>query len=155
VIAIFSVALLMALAASWAAFHTVLTVRSLEWFIAISRCILGIQKLQDLESFSTMFLTYDLLARRWVGYVYLYPYGETLAGVLMIAGTLVWVATPIAFFIGAVGAISVFKAVYLDWRELKCACVGGSSRMPLAFISLTENLMMVAMALWMVADRVG
>jgi hypothetical protein len=48
-----------------------------------------------------------------------------------------------------VGAISVFKAVYLDGRELKCACVGGGSDVPLGFISLTENLMMVAMAIWM------
>jgi hypothetical protein len=43
----------------------------------------------------------------------------------------------------------VFKAVYLDKRELKCACVGGSSNVPLGFVSLTENLMMIAMAVWM------
>ena len=47
--------------------------------------------------------------------------------------------------------VSVFKAVYIDKRELKCACVGGDSNVPLGFISLTENLMMVAMALWMIA----
>jgi hypothetical protein len=35
--------------------------------------------------------------------------------------------------------------VYVDKRELKCACVGGSSNLPLGFVSLTENLMMVAM----------
>jgi len=151
VIAIFATAFLMALAVSWAAFDTVLTVRALEWFIAISMCFLGVQKLQDLESFSTMFLNYDLLARREVRYAYLYPFGETLAGVLMIAGALIWLAAPVALFIGTVGAVSVFKAVYVDKRELKCACVGGSSNVPLGFVSLTENVMMVAMAIWMVA----
>ena len=45
--------------------------------------------------------------------------------------------------------MSVFKAVYIDRRELKCACVGGGSNVPLGFVSLTENLMMIAMALWM------
>jgi glutaredoxin len=80
VIAIFSVAFLMALAVSWYTFGTVLSVRAFEWFIAISMCILAIQKLQDVESFSTMFLNYDLLARRWVRYGYLYPFGEALAG---------------------------------------------------------------------------
>ncbi|MDX6752228.1 glutaredoxin family protein [Geminicoccaceae bacterium 1502E] len=149
VIAIFAVAFLMGLAASWAAFGTVLTVRALEWFVAISMCFLGVQKLQDVESFSTMFLNYDLLARRHVRYAYLYPFGETLAGVLMLAGALLWIAAPVALFIGAVGAVSVFKAVYIDRRELKCACVGGSSNVPLGFVSLTENLMMVAMAVWM------
>ncbi|MCG5499396.1 glutaredoxin family protein [Ectothiorhodospira lacustris] len=149
VVAIFSVAFLMALSVSWYTFGTVFSVRTVEWFIAISMCILAIQKLQDIESFSTMFLNYDLLARRWVRYGYIYPFGEALAGVLMIAGALIWIASPVALFIGTVGAASVFKAVYIDRRELKCACVGGSSNVPLGFVSLTENLMMIAMAIWM------
>lgn len=149
VIAIFSVAFLMALAVSWYAFGTVLSIRAFEWFIAISMCLLAIQKLQDVESFSTMFLNYDLLARRWVRYGYVYPFGEALAGILMIAGVLIWIAALVALFIGTVGAVSVFKAVYIDKRELKCACVGGSSNVPLGFVSLTENLMMIAMAIWM------
>jgi hypothetical protein len=59
------------------------------------------------------------------------------------------VSIPLALFIGTTGAVSVFKAVYLDRRELKCACVGGSSNVPLGFVSLTENLMMVGMTFWM------
>ncbi len=149
VIAIFAVSFLMALAVSWAAEGSLATIMTLERFIAIAMCFLGVQKLQDVESFSTMFLNYDLLARRVVRYGYVYPYGETLAGMLMLAGTLIWLAAPVALFIGTVGAVSVFKAVYIDKRELKCACVGGNSNVPLGFISLTENVMMVAMALWM------
>lgn len=149
VIAIFAMGFSMALAVAWVALDTPFAVRTLEWFIAISMCLLAIQKLQDVESFSTMFLNYDLLARRWVRYGYLYPFGEALAGVLMIAGTLIWIAAPVALFIGTIGAASVFKAVYLDRRELKCACVGGSSNVPLGFVSLTENLMMMLMGIWM------
>jgi glutaredoxin len=150
VIAVFGMAALMALAASWSAFGTVLTIRTGEWFIAISMCILAILKLRDLEGFTNMFLGYDLLAQRVVRYAYFYPFGEALAGILMIAGIALWLAVPVALFIGTIGAVSVFKAVYLDKRELKCACVGGGSNVPLGFISLTENLMMVAMAIWMV-----
>ena len=149
VIAIFSVAFLMALAVSWAAFGDIFTERALQWFIAISMCFLAVQKLKDVESFSTMFLNYDLLARRWVRYGYVYPFAEALAGILMIAGALIWIAAPVALFIGTVGAVSVFKAVYIDKRELKCACVGGDSKVPLGFVSLTENLMMIVMAVWM------
>ena len=149
VLVVFAVAFLMALATSWAALGELFTIRTVEWFIAISMCILAILKLQDLESFSDMFLGYDLLAQRWVRYSYLYPFGEALAGILMIAHALLWVAIPVALFIGTVGAVSVVKAVYIDRRELKCACVGGSSNVPLGFLSLTENLMMIAMAVWM------
>mgnify|MGYP001627934927 FL=1 len=149
VIAVFACTALMALAVSWTALGTVLTVRTLEWFVAISMCVLAILKLRDLESFSNMFLGYDLLAQRWVRYAYFYPFGEALAGILMIAGALLWLAIPVALLIGVIGAVSVFKAVYIDRRELKCACVGGDSNVPLGFISLTENLMMVGMAAWM------
>ena len=96
-----------------------------------------------------MFLNYDLLAKRWVPYGKVYPYGEALAGILMTAGVLTWLSAPVALFIGTIGAVSVFKAVYIEKRELKCACVGGNSNVPLGFISLTENLMMILMGLWM------
>jgi hypothetical protein len=105
--------------------------------------------LQNVETFSSMFLCYDLLARRWVPYSYLYPFAEGLAGVLMVARALPWLSIPVAPTIGGIGAVSVFKAVYVDRREIRCACVGGDSGVPLGFVSLTENLMMVGMALWM------
>jgi hypothetical protein len=125
--------------------------RAAEWFIAFSMCLLALLKLQDVETFSSMFLGYDLLGKRWVRYAYAYPYLEAGAGVLMVAGALNWLSIPVALFIGGIGAASVFKAVYLDKREIKCACVGGSSKVPLGFVSLTENVMMVAMAVWMLA----
>jgi len=149
VLALFSVTALMAMAASYATSGAPFTARTLQWFIAFSMAVLAVFKLQNLETFSTMFLNYDLLARRWVRYSYIYPFAEGLSGVLMIAGVLNWLSIPLALFIGTIGALSVFKAVYIDKRELKCACVGGSSNVPLGFVSLTENLMMVGMALWM------
>ena len=155
VIALFGMTLLMALAASFAVYGTPFTIRAGEWFIAFSMAVLALLKLQNVESFATMFLNYDLLAKRWVPYSYLYPFAEGLAGILMIAGALTWLSVPVALFIGTVGAVSVFKAVYVDRRELKCACVGGSSNVPLGFVSLTENLMMVAMAVWMALAASG
>jgi glutaredoxin len=151
VIAVFAMTALMALAASYAVFGTPVTVRAGEWFIAFSMCVLAMLKLQNVESFSSMFLNYDLLAKRWVPYSYIYPYAEGLAGVLMAAGALTWLSVPVALVIGTIGAVSVIKAVYVDKRELKCACVGGDSNVPLGFLSLTENVMMVAMAIWMIA----
>lgn len=155
VVALFTMTALMALAASYAVLGTPFTIRAIEWFIAFSMCVLALLKLQNIESFSSMFLNYDLLAKRWVPYSYIYPIAEGGAGVLMIAGALTWLSVPVALFIGSIGAVSVFKAVYLDKRELKCACVGGDSNVPLGFISLTENVMMVAMALWMAAATIG
>ena len=150
VIALFAMTAWMALAASHAATGRPFTLHTMQWFIAFSMVVLSLLKLQNIETFSTMFLNYDLLAKRWVPYSYIYPFAEGAAGLLMIAGILEWISIPLALFIGTVGAVSVFKAVYIDRRELKCACVGGSSNVPLGFVSLTENLMMIAMGVWMI-----
>lgn len=149
VIVLFVITAMMAMSISYAFFDNLFTARALGWFIAFSMTVLALLKLQNIESFSTMFLNYDLLARQWVPYSYIYPFAEALAGILMISGALNWLSIPVALFIGTVGALSVFKAVYIDKRELNCACVGGDSNVPLGFISLTENLMMIGMALFM------
>lgn len=149
VIAIFGMAAAMALAATWGMSGTLVSVRAGEWFIAFAMCLLALQKLRDIDSFATQFLGYDLLAQRWAPYAKLYPWLEGLAGVLMIGGAFHWLSIPVALLIGGIGAVSVFYAVYVQKRDLKCACVGGNSNVPLGLVSLTENLMMIGMAVWM------
>lgn len=153
VIAVFATAALMALAASFAVSGEAFTMRAAEWFVAFSMCVLAILKLQNVESFSNAFLGYDLLAQRWVPYSYIYPFAEAGAGILMVAGALTWLSAPVALVIGGIGAVSVVKAVYLDRRDLRCACIGGGGNAPLGFVSLTENVMMVGMAIFMLAMR--
>lgn len=149
VLAVFAAALALALAASWAAFGALPPMQVVSWFVSFAMVLLAMLKLQDVDRFATMFLNYDLLARRWVPYATFYPFAEFTAGTLMAANILPWLSIPLALFIGTIGAVSVFKAVWIDKRELKCACVGGATRVPLGFVSLSENLAMVAMASWM------
>jgi len=156
VIAIFASTALMALAIVLNLYEGFPVLTFLKWFFATSMVALAIQKLQDVESFVNGFLGYDLLARRYVPYGYAYAFAELYAGVGMMAliGTmspLIWLVSPVGVFIGTIGAVSVIKAVYIDKRDLKCACVGGGSNVPLGFISLTENLIMAGMGVWMLS----
>ena len=154
VVAIFAVTFLMALTACWAMLGSLSLIRVAELFIAFSMCALGIQKLQNLKGYATGFVQYDLLAQRYVPYAYVYAFIETGGGALMIAGLFTWIVAPIVLLASGIGAISIIKAVYIEKRDLKCACVGGDSSVPLGFISLTENLMMMAMAVWMLMKMV-
>ncbi|WP_342743610.1 MauE/DoxX family redox-associated membrane protein [Planktotalea arctica] len=151
VISLFAIAALLVVALTWLMLGAVFAGRSVEWFIAIAMVLLDLQKLQDVERFETMFLNCDLLAQRWVRYEFVYPLVETGAGLLMLAGVFTWLSAPAALIIASIGAVSVFKAVYIDKRDLKCACVGGKSKVPLGLVSLTENLMMIGMAIWMLS----
>lgn len=152
VIAIFAVTLAMALATSWAMLGSISPIHTAELFIAFSMCVLGIQKLRDLNSFATGFVQYDLVAQRYVPYASIYAFIEAGGGAIMISGLFTWVVAPIVLLASSIGAVSIFKAVYIEKRTLKCACVGGDSSVPLGFVSLTENLMMMAMAIWMMVQ---
>ncbi|QYJ06009.1 MauE/DoxX family redox-associated membrane protein [Qipengyuania flava] len=149
VIAVFAVGAALAVALSVFVYGEAITIRTAEWFVAFSMAMLAMLKLQDVEQFSTMFLGYDLLGKRFVPYAYAYPFLEATAAVLMAGRLLPWLSIPIALLIGTIGAVSVFYAVYVQKRDIKCACVGGSANVPLGFVSLTENLAMIGMGIWM------
>jgi len=154
VIALFGVAFALAIAVTWLVNNTLFQPQTIPWFISIAMVLLGLQKLQDIDTFATMFLNYDLLAQKWVRYGYVYPFVETVAGLLMMMGFLTWLSAPATLLIAGIGTVSVVKAVYIDKREIKCACLG-DSRVPLGFVSLVENLMMVGMALWMIVNAIS
>ncbi len=155
VLVIFIIALLLSGAVHWANYSSLLSIKSAEWFVAFSMAMLAMLKLRDIEAFSNMFVGYDILARKVVRYAYIYPFAEALAAILMVAGGIFGlIAAPIALFIGTIGAVSVIKAVYIDKRDLKCACVGGGSNVPLGFVSLSENIAMMGMGTWMVMKAI-
>ncbi|CAM3708471.1 MauE/DoxX family redox-associated membrane protein [Pseudoalteromonas maricaloris] len=139
VLSIFLVALLVTFATQFPADNLV------EWvmpFIGFTMLLLAVQKIRDVHSFTNSFITYDLLAMHHLKYAYAYPYLELYGGVCMLTTLPAIYYAPVAIFIGFIGAISVFKAVYIDKRALQCACVGGDTDVPLGFISLTENVVM-------------
>ena len=87
VIAIFGVAFFLDLAIGWYVLDTVLTVQVIEWFASLSMVLLAIQKLQDIRSFSNMFLYYELLARRWFATVISTPSAILAASLARLSST--------------------------------------------------------------------
>lgn len=135
VIALFSTAGLMTLATSL----------GMTGFMGISLSMLASLKLMDLNSFAASFEKYDWITKRFKPYGKTYPFIELAIGLGFLSGM-----APLATGLGAVvvglsGAVSVFKAVYLNKMALNCACVGGNSKAPLGVVSFAENAIMVGM----------
>ena len=124
-------------------------VKLIETFVMLSMVILGLMKLRDLDGFIMQFLSYDKLSQYDTRYATVYPFVETLSGLAMLSGHGLIVACPIAFFIGAEGLYSIYIALYIQKRNLKCACVGGSSNVPLGLVSIIENVVMIIVSIWM------
>lgn len=145
IIAIFYVSILLTLVTS---------LSMLNW-MGFFLVLLSVQKLTDLKSFKESFSEYDLITAKLPVYGYIYPFAELLAGLGFIYGSinssgLIYVAF-VSLFIGFFGGVSIIKAVYIDKRDLNCACVGGNTNVPLGFVSFSENAVMFLMGLWVVS----
>ncbi|QGX41634.1 MauE/DoxX family redox-associated membrane protein [Permianibacter aggregans] len=108
-------------------------------------CVFALLKLFHPQAFAGGFSMYDLLAKRWRPYAYVYPFIELLLGLAYLAHWqrhLVYSATIIIMVFGAVGV------VYALTRDLdiNCPCMGSILDVPLSTVTLTENLGMALMA---------
>ncbi len=103
-------------------------------------------KLMDLKGFAEGYSTYDLLAKRWFGYGYVYPFIELAFGLLMLSGVhsgaLLWSEFIVMSFSGLGVAIKMAHK-----EELMCVCLGTFLKVPLTKITLIEDLGMSLLAL--------
>ncbi len=102
-------------------------------------------KFIDLRGFAASFVNYDLIASRIPAYGLLYPFLEAGLGIgyLLAPGDLLNAATLVLMSIGALGVLKQLRS----GRRIRCACLGTYIKLPLSTISLTEDLVMGAMAL--------
>lgn len=115
-------------------------------FVAVSMCILGVLKLQDLQAFATSFEKYDLLAKRVSGYAVIYPLLEIGLGLLMLSSVATIPVAVMMILISVLGITSIINSLYFKKESLQCACVGGGKNVPLGSISIIENAAMLVSA---------
>lgn len=102
-------------------------------------------KFLDLHGFAEGYSTYDLLAKRWFYYGYIYPFLELSLGILFLTQ---WfpittlIATIIIMGFSSLGVINSL----LKKEKFQCACLGTLLNVPLSSITLIEDLTMVGMA---------
>lgn len=138
VVAVFSVALLMA----------IFTQNVMYSFMGYSLCLLACLKLMDLDSFVKGFTKYDLITKVLPLYGKIYPFAELIAGLGFLAPQYLYITGWLALFVGITGGVAIIKAVYIDKADLNCACIGGNSNVPLGVVSFSENAMMTIMGAW-------
>lgn len=105
-------------------------------------------KLLNLQGFANAYKRYDLLAARWGGWSYVYPFVELALGVGYLINfnpVMVNVATIVILGFSAIGVIRS----NLRKDQIKCACLGDVFDLPMSTITIIEDLGMVAMAAFM------
>jgi copper chaperone CopZ len=100
-------------------------------------------KLLNLKEFASSFSMYDLAAKRFPAYGFVYPFLELALGVACLAhfqDRAVYVADIALMGFGALGVIQSV----LDKRQIRCACLGAVFNLPMSTVTIVENTLMVA-----------
>lgn len=119
-------------------------------FMAGFFIVFGGFKVLNWRGFVTAYKEYDVIAQKSTVYAYLYPLIEISLGVAYFTAWNLLLTNIVTLVIMLVGAYGVWKKLRLK-EEVPCACLGVVFKIPMTYVTLTEDLLMAAMALAMIS----
>jgi len=102
-------------------------------------------KMLDIPAFADSYSTYDILAARWRGWGFIYPFAEAALGIGYLTGLEPLVINSAAFLIMSLSIVGVLRSVW-QRRAIRCACLGAVFNLPMSTITIIEDGLMIAMS---------
>ena len=122
--------------------------QTMRYFMAGFFIVFSFFKLLDIPAFAMAYSSYDLLAARWQGWGYVYPFVELALGVAYLVNFNPLLTNWATVLIMGFSAIGVIRAV-MNKTRIQCACLGTVFKLPMSTVTIVEDVGMVAMAGWM------
>ena len=123
-------------------------------FMGLFFVVFSFFKFLDYKGFPNAFARYDPLAKRSAFYAKIYPFIETLLGLMLLMRWKLYFA-----FITTIVILSIttFGVVYtlFDKNKINCACLGTALKLPMTEATLIENVIMLVMAVTMLFYQFG
>ncbi len=106
-------------------------------------------KMLDLKGFAESYSTYDIIAKKWTGWGYVYAFLELGLGLSFLAGFQPLATNIITFVVMTISLIGVLQSV-LNKKKIRCACLGAVFNLPMSTITIVEDGLMIVMSLIMI-----
>ena len=124
-------------------------IRGVQVVMGVFFLVFGLLKVSKLRHFADAYAMYDLIAARSRAYAYFYPFIEVSLGAIYLAGiggiAINWV-TVLVMGVSAVGVYNKLR----KREKIMCACLGTVFTIPMTWVTLLEDLLMLAMAGYMI-----
>ncbi len=102
-------------------------------------------KLLDLKGFAANYFTYDIIAKRWYQWGYVYPFIELALGMGYIHKSHLLALNSITLIVTTLSLWGVLQSV-LKKRKIQCACLGTVFNLPLSTLTIVEGVLMILMS---------
>ena len=115
-------------------------------FMGIFFIVFSFFKFLDYKSFPNSFVMYDPLAKALPLYGWIYPFIETILGLMFLFRFQLFtsiIITILLLSITTYGVVNVLK----NKQTIQCACLGTAIKLPMTIATLIENGIMIIMAL--------
>ncbi len=102
-------------------------------------------KMLDLKGFAYSYMSYDIIAKKWLPWGYIYPFVELLLGLSFLFHVMINEIIIVTLIVMSLSSIGVIKSV-ISGKKIPCACLGTVFNLPVSNITLIEDLLMVIMS---------
>lgn len=102
-------------------------------------------KFLDIRAFADSYAMYDVIAKQWKGYGYLYPFIELLLGIAYLTAFNPILTNSITVVVMSISSIGVMQSVVRK-QKIRCACLGAVFNLPMSTVTIIEDVLMVIMA---------
>jgi len=105
-------------------------------------------KLLNPSGFADSYATYDIIAKRWRGYGYVYAITELMLGLAFVVNFNPVLTNTVTLIVMTTSLIGVLQTI-LNKRKIKCACLGDVFNLPMSTITVIEDGLMIGMSAFM------
>jgi len=124
--------------------------RWMSHFMAGFFLVFSFFKLLNLKGFSDSYSMYDIVAKKWNGWGYVYAFIELSLGIGFLINFNPILINGITLIVMTVSIIGVLQSVFAK-RKIKCACLGDVFNLPMSSITIIEDSLMIVMSAVMLA----
>ena len=102
-------------------------------------------KMLDIRGFAMSYSTYDIVAKRWAGYGYIYPFIELALGISFLFPAFHNYSNFATLVVMSISIVGVIQSVFSK-RKIKCACLGAVFNLPMSTVTIIEDAIMIVMS---------
>lgn len=111
-------------------------------------------KLMNLRGFAEGYRSYDVVAKQFPAWGYIYPFVELILGIAFLTGFQPMGTNIAALLIMGISSVGVIQSL-VKKTSFQCACLGTIIKLPLSKVTLFEDLLMVAMSGFMIIKMIA
>ena len=105
-------------------------------------------KLLDLKGFAESYSMYDIIAKRFKPWAFIYPFLELILGIAFLLNFNPLITNLAAIFIMGTSIIGVLQSI-LNKSTIQCVCLGSIFKLPMSTVTIIEDGLMIVMSIVM------